>query len=236
QVDKDCTAAGRVNGFGNSAKGLVARARSSDAWIAVDPSDGDVFAAFVSRDASTFGQIYVARSTDQGLNWTSNRVTDGTHHSAYPEIAVTSNGVVGVLYIDYDDSGANTIFRYHFAFSSNNGATWTDQILQSMIPSTLVGANDCFLWGDYEDLTANGNTFFGVFTGQSIGRTTAQLDPIFFKVAIAPQITTPASVAFADTCVGTTGSKTLQVCNMGCANLVIGSITPSNSQFSIAPP
>jgi hypothetical protein len=237
QVDTNCTAAGRVNGFGNSAKGLVARARSSDAWIAVDPSDGDVFAAYVSQDASTFGQIYVARSTDQGLNWTSTRVTDGTHHSAYPEIAVTSAGVVGVLYIDYDDSGANTIFRHRFAFSTNNGATWTDQILQSMNPGTLAGAGDCFLWGDYEDVTANGNTFYGVFTGQSIGRTTAQLDPIFFKVPIAPQIQTPASVAFADTCVGTTSSQTLHICNNGCAtNLVISSITPSNSQFSVAAP
>lgn len=222
--------------FGNSAKGKVARARSSDAWIAADPGDGDIYAAYVSRDASTFGQIYVARSTDQGATWASNRVTDGTHHSAYPEIAVTANGVVGVLYIDFDDSGANTIFRHRFAVSMDNGATWTDQILQSMDPGPLANAGSGFLWGDYEGVTAAGDTFYGVFTGQSIGRTTAQLDPIFFKVAIAPKIRVPASVAFADTCVGTTSSKTMQVCNDGCANLTISSITPSNPQFSVAPP
>jgi hypothetical protein len=167
--------------FGNLAKGKVARARSSDAWIATDPSSGDVYAAYVSKDGSGFGQIFVARSIDQGVNWTSARVTDGTHHSAYPEVAVAANGAVGVLYIDYDDSGASTIFRHHFARSSDHGANWTDEILQSMDPGPLANAASGFLWGDYEGLTAIGNTFYGVFTGQSTGRATSQLDPIFFK-------------------------------------------------------
>jgi hypothetical protein len=167
--------------FGNLAKGKVARARSSDAWIATDPSSGDVYAAYVSKDGSGFGQIFVARSTDQAVNWTSARVTDGTHHSAYPEIAVAANGAVGVLYIDYDDSGASTIFRHHFARSFDHGANWTDEILQSMDPGPLANAASGFLWGDYEGVTAIGQTFYGVFTGQSTGRATSQLDPIFFK-------------------------------------------------------
>ncbi|MEP6742107.1 MAG: sialidase family protein, partial [bacterium] len=172
-----------TSSWGNAAKGLIGRARSSDAWIAVDQTDGDIYAAYVSKDASTFGQIYVARSTDQGSTWASTRVTDGTHHSAYPEIAVAGNGAVGVLYIDYDDSGASTIFRHRFARSYNNGATWNDQNLQSMNPSTLSNASNGFLWGDYEGLTALGHTFYGVFTGESIGRVPAQMDPIFFKTS-----------------------------------------------------
>ena len=170
-----------TNSWGNPAKGKVARARSSDAWIAVDPGDGDVYAVYVSKDASGFGQLYVARSTNQGASWISNRVTDGTHHSAFPEIAVAANGTVGVLYIDYDDSGHSTIFRHRFARSFDNGVTWDDQILQSMDPTPLPNAGSGFLWGDYEGLTAHGDTFYGVFTGESIGRSTKQLDPIFFK-------------------------------------------------------
>jgi hypothetical protein len=170
-----------TNSFGNLAKGKVARARSSDAWIATDPGSGDVYAAYVSKDGSGFGQIFVARSIDQGVNWTSVRVTDGTHHSAYPEVAVAANGAVGVLYIDYDDSGAATIFRHHFARSFDHGANWTDEILQSMDPGPIINAASEFLWGDYEGLTAIGDTFYGVFTGQSTGRATSQLDPIFFK-------------------------------------------------------
>jgi hypothetical protein len=167
--------------FGNPAKGKVARARSSDAWIAVDPADNDVYATYVSRDASGFGQIFVARSTNGGTSWNSTRVTDGTHHCAYPEIAVAANGAIGVLYIDFDDAGPATLFRHHFARSFNDGATWSDQILQSMDPGPLANASSGFLWGDYEGVTAMGSTFYGVFTGASIGRTTNQLDPIFFK-------------------------------------------------------
>jgi hypothetical protein len=168
------------NAWGNLAKGKTGRARSSDAWIATDPTTGDIWAVFCNRDASGFGQIFAARSTNMGATWTSTRVTDGTHHSAYPEVAVAANGAIGVLYIDFDDSGANTIFRHRLARSFNHGATWTQSNLQSMNPGPIANASSGFLWGDYEGITAHGNKFYGVFTGQSIGRTTLQLDPIFF--------------------------------------------------------
>jgi hypothetical protein len=171
--------------FGNATKGKVARARSSDAWIAVDPGSGHIYVAFVSRDTSNFAQIYVARSIDQGASWTTTRVTDGTHHAGYPTVAVTDEGAVGVLYIDFDDSGKATLFRHRFATSVDNGATWADEILQTMDPAPIFNAASGFLWGDYEGLTAAGSSFYGVFTGQSIGRGRLQLDPIFFKVDVA---------------------------------------------------
>jgi hypothetical protein len=167
--------------FGNTSKGKVARARSSDAWIAANPENGDVYAAYVRRDASGFAQIYVARSTDQGATWSSSRASDGTHNSAYPEIAVTKRGVVGVLFIDYDDAGSVTLFRHHFARSFDHGSSWDDDVLQSMNPGPLSNAFSGFLWGDYEGLAAAKNTFYGVFTGESSGRTVVQLDPIFFR-------------------------------------------------------
>lgn len=170
-------------GFGNPAKGKVARARSSDTWIATNPANGDVWVAYCNRDASGFGQIYAVRSTTRGATWNAPvRVTDGTHHSAYPEIAVADNGSVGVLYVDYDDSGARTVFRHRFARSFDAGATWNDTVLQSMDPAGIENAANEWLWGDYEGLTAAGQTFYGVFTGESIGRTVRQLDPIFFRM------------------------------------------------------
>ena len=59
-----------------------------------------------------------------------------------------------------------------------------------MNPAGLANASSGFLWGDYEGITAQGNSFYGVFTGQSIGRATVQLDPIFFT-APATQIIWP---------------------------------------------
>ena len=175
--------------FGNSAKGLVARARSSDAWIATNPGNGDVWVAYCDRDVSTFGQVYVARSHDRGQTWDPpRRVTNGTHNSAYPEVAVTSSGVVGVLYVDYDDSGANISFRHRFAQSSDNGSSWNDVILQAFDPTPLANAVPGFLWGDYEGLTAAGHMFYGVFTGLSLGRAAPEMDPIFFKARATPPV------------------------------------------------
>ena len=170
--------------FGNAKNGgKVARARSSDAWIAVHPSTNVVWVVFCNRDASGFGQIFAARSTNSGLTFSPPvRVTDGTHNSAYPEVAVTANGTVGVLYVDFDDSGTQTVYTHRFARSTDNGITWTRVALQSFKTQELTNGTPGFLWGDYEGLTARGNMFFGVFTGKSIGRAVVQFDPIFFRM------------------------------------------------------
>jgi len=226
--------------FGNPAGGrLVARARSSDAWIATDPGDNDVYAAFVSRDGSGFGQVFVARSTDQGVTWTSTRVTDGTHHSAFPEVAVAANGAVGVLYVDFDDNGTVTQFRHRFARSFDDGATWNDQMLQSANMQGLAGADDQFLWGDYEGLTAAGNSFFGVYTGRSNGRTTAQLDPIFFRAsafAVPPKIQVTSPLVFPNTCGVTPVTTTMNVCNSGGGPLTVFPITSTSPSFVVSAP
>ena len=228
-----------TNQFGNPAGGRpVGRARSSDGWIAADPSDGDIYAAYVRRDAG-FAQIFVARSTDQGVTWNSTRVTDGTHHSGYPEIAVAANGAVGVLYIDFDDNGTVTTFRHRFTRSFDDGATWNDQILQSMDPTGLTGAASGFLWGDYEGLTALGNTFYGVYTGQATGRTTPQFDPIFFRdsaFATPPKIQVSSPLVFPDVCGTAAVFATMQVCNTGGGALTVLPITSSSPSFSVVPP
>ena len=167
--------------FGNPQKGRVVTANSSDVWVTSSP-DSKPYVTYVSKDASDRAQIYLARSADSGASWVTTRVTDGAHNSAFPEVAVANDGSVGVLFVDYDDSGAKTIFRHHFARSSDLGAHWNDVILQPLDPSRLTNiAGAKRLWGDYEALTAFGNMFFGVFTGESIGRSKVQLDPIFFK-------------------------------------------------------
>lgn len=164
------------------------RARSSDAWIAVNPANGDVWAAYVAREASGIGQVFAVRSTDGGLTWGAPiRVSDGTLNSAYPEIAVTANGTVGVMYLDFDPhTGAPpptiTSYTYRFARLAPNGAFWRRQTLQSFTTQELSNGTNGFLWGDYMGLTAHQDVFFGVFTGRSIGRTNVQFDPIFFRV------------------------------------------------------
>jgi hypothetical protein len=163
--------------------GKFARNLGANCWIAANPVNGDVFAAFTQKDASGFGQIYVSRSFNDGVSWSQPlRVTDGTHHSAFPQIAVAANGTLGVLYVDYDNSGVQTVYRQRFARSWDLGMSWTTSALQSFTTQQLSNGIDKFLWGDYQGLTAAGHTFYGAFTGRSIGRANVQLDPIFFRV------------------------------------------------------
>ena len=229
-----------TNFWGNAKNGgKIGRARSSDGWIAVNPTTGAIWVVYCNRDASTFGQIYAATSTDGGNTWSSPvRVTDGTHNSAYPEVAVAANGTVGVMYIDYDDSGAQTVYTHRLARSFNNGAMWNRTSLQSLTTQALSNGVSGFLWGDYEGLTAVGNTFLGVFTGQSIGRAVVQFDPIFYRVSAVPPVAiqVPAPPSFEPSCLGDKQPGTLKVCNTGAADLVITSITSSNPEFTIVSP
>jgi hypothetical protein len=171
-----------TSSWGDAAKGKVGRARSSDAWIAVNPSNGDVWATFCNRNAAGLGQVYAAISTDGGATWSApKQVSDGTRNSAFPEIAVAANGSIGVLYVDYDASGAQTIFRHRFGSSFNSGLSWSTLTLDSFSTQQLSNGTNGFLWGDYEGLTAVGHRFFGAFTGKSINRANVQFDPIFFS-------------------------------------------------------
>ena len=174
--------------------GKVARARSSDAWIAANPAVNSVWAVFCNRDASGLGQIFATRSTDGGLTWSAPvRVSDGTRNSAYPEVAVAANGAVGVMYIDFDASGAQTVYTHRFARSFDNGANWNRVALQSLRTQELSNGVNSFLWGDYEGLAASGNKFVGVFTGRSIGRANVQFDPIFFRMSGSPTSISPVA-------------------------------------------
>jgi hypothetical protein len=167
--------------FGDPKKGKTAWACNSDAWLAVHATDGTVYVAYVNKDASAFAQIFVVSSTDKGKTWSQPvRVTDGSNHSGFPALAVAGTGAVGLLYVDYDDTKAKTSFRHRLARSFDGGLTWTDQILQELDPNPLLNAVGNSLWADYQGLTAHGETFYGVFIGESTGRTVRQLDPVFF--------------------------------------------------------
>jgi hypothetical protein len=131
------------------------------------------------------------------------------------------------------------VFTAHLALSTNQGATFTDRVLSTFLSvATDNGNSRQRVLGDYQMVRAVGNTFFGVFTGNGVpfGRPFANHDPIFFRFTAAPVIQVPANIAFADTCVGTNSTQTLQVCNTGGANLSVTSIMSSDPQFTIVAP
>lgn len=211
----------------------------------VDPTNGDVYYVFGNRDSGTGNnRLSIVRLTDNGsggLNVGTPNFVTGQIQAALPSVAVTTNGVVGVLYTSFDGIGMSgfPVFTAHLALSTDQGATFTDRVLSNFLSVATDNSNSRQrVLGDYQQLKAVGNTFYGVFTGNGVpfGRPFANHDPIFFRLTLDPDIQAPANLAFSDTCVGTSSTQNLMVCNNGGADLLINSISSSDPQFSVDAP
>jgi hypothetical protein len=236
---------------------------------AVDPTTGNVYVAFggdngvVDPTSGLDGNAIFIKEITFDNSTSTNAILTGVVHqvslpgaeAALPSVAVAGDGTVGVLYTSFDGFSVDgfPIFTAHFAFSTDAGATFTDQkLLTFLSPVTSDDSpanNDRQrVLGDYQQLkvvpslqpfnppgsantgSANaGATFYGVFTGNNaaLGGATANNDAIFFKVTMAPQINlNPNPVSIGNVCKGSTGSAELEVSDTGADNLLISSIAP----------
>ena len=160
----------------------------------VDPNNGDVYYVYGNRDSGTGNdRLAIRRIQDNGGGGVTvgpeNFVT-GQVEAAIPSVAVLSNGTVGVFFYTFDGlSGGIPSFSAHLAQSSDQGVTFSDQVLLSFLSSaTDNGNNRQRVLGDYMQMKAVSNCFFGSFTGNGVpfGRPFANHDPIFFNVCVAP--------------------------------------------------
>jgi hypothetical protein len=166
---------------------------------AVDPSNGDVYVVY-GQDVSGGNQIKTRRLQDNG----SGGLSVGSAHNvststdaALPSVAVLTDGTIGVLYISHDgtSSGLPT-FSAHLARSTDHGSSFSDVVLQSFSsPVADDGTARQRIFGDYDQLKAVGNTFYGVYSGNrnGFGSTTSAIDPIFFSVPQGTQTTVTSS-------------------------------------------
>jgi hypothetical protein len=173
---------------------------------AVDPTNSDVYYVYGNRDSGTNNnRLAIRRLTSDGmggLNVGAEVFVTGQVQAALPSVAVASDGTVGVLYTQFDGLSPMSMipmFSVHFAMSIDQGQTFpTDLVLENFLSSaTDSGACRQRVLGDYQQVKAVGTTFFGVFTGNGVpfGRTTANHDPIFFKVQTNCTISCPANIA-----------------------------------------
>lgn len=175
--------------------------------VAVDPASGDVYYVAHARDPHT-GQNRLAlahlasnRRGIVGVAGTS--FVTGQVQAALPAVAVAANGTVGVLYDTYDGMvGGFPQFTVHFAQSTNRGGTWSTQtILTFLSPAKDNGNARQRVLGDYQQLKAVGNVFYGAFpaNGAEAGRSISNIDPFFLRVtAAAPPRGRGHAVAAAD--------------------------------------
>ena len=161
---------------------------------AVDPSTGDVYYVYGNRDAGTGNnRLANRRIFDNGSGGVTvgpeNFVT-GQVQAAIPSVAVTGNGIVGVFYYTFDGfSSGFPVFSAHLAQSSDQGVTFSDQVLETFLSSAMDNGDPRQrVLGDYVQMKAVGNfCFFGAFTGNGVpfGRPFSNHDPIFFRVCVA---------------------------------------------------
>jgi hypothetical protein len=167
------------------------------AHAAVDPKTGDVYYAYGNRDAATGNQRLAMRrlTTDAAglVTIGPEFFVTGQVQAALPAVAVTRNGTVGVFYYTCEgfSSDGYPTFTAHVSLSDDQGQSFTDLELLTFLSSAgpTPDARQRVL-GDYMQMKALGNTFYGAFTGNGFpfGRLFANHDPIFFRMSVGPRL------------------------------------------------
>lgn len=161
--------------------------------VAVDPRRGDVYVVYGADRAGTGvgNQLLIRRlSPDRsgGLQIGHAGVVSDAPSAALPSVAVTNEGVVGVLYDTFDGMSSDGFpeFSAHLARSQDGGKKFKDVELEEFSSPTVddgVPFSRQRVLGDYQQLKVVGSQFFGVFSGNRLpfGGTTSIIDPIFFS-------------------------------------------------------
>ena len=164
------------------------RVRSSDELpeFATNPVNGNIYAVWQDSRFSPTGasKIAFAQSTDGGLTWSNTIRIDqspGNTPAFVPQIHVASDGTIGLLYYDLENSTAAQpgltdafIAHCHSATSDcSNPASWTaggetrlttsGSFDYTTAPKTGSPTPRSLFLGDYDGLTSSGTTFRAFF-------------------------------------------------------------------------
>jgi hypothetical protein len=166
----------------NTALTLGQERTASDLAIAVDPNNASHVVVAYDSVGSTSGsgvrQLVVAESTDGGATWSQKFTTASSTRSGQPGLAILANGGIGLLYDNYDPN--SNMLSQHLLTTTNDFATTSDTTLGTETNSTPTSQFDPYL-GDFFDLSAIGNTFYGIFSASNADDgTNAQFSNVSF--------------------------------------------------------
>jgi hypothetical protein len=169
--------------------------------IASDPNGSHIYTVYGKQDGSGVDRLFLAEfhpdpNNPMNLLERPNPAAFSVpgEQSALPSIAVTDNGTIFVLY----DTFAGGEFHVHLAESTDEGLTFTDEVLYDF--TAPFPSSDREL-GDYQSLIAVGNTVYGTFPGRgnvndpTTGvNTTGLIVPFFFSVSAETTVPEPATI------------------------------------------
>ncbi len=89
-------------------------------------SNGDLWVAYFRSDGTTF-QIYVSYSTNEGVDWTEEQITNqsGSDHQAYPSLAVDSNDDLHLIW--YGTGWGSNSGYDNLQYRKRTSEGWQDQ-------------------------------------------------------------------------------------------------------------
>ncbi|HEX3540315.1 MAG TPA: DUF11 domain-containing protein [Acidimicrobiales bacterium] len=218
---------------------------------AVDPSTGDVYIVFGRDDDGAGAQrnrIYIDRLTYDNmgnLNVAAGypKAVSTSTDAALPSVAVTTDGVVGVLYDSFDGTspapGNFPIFTAHLARSTDQGSTFSDTVLKTFqSPTAGTGAQGRRDLGDFQQLKAEGTTLYGTFSGNRrafSATANSVIDPIYFSTTTpSADLSTTKSATTDPITAGTDESYTITSTNNGpsdALSVTMSDTLPTNTTF-----
>ena len=146
--------------------GLPLRTGNIAPDIAIDARTGATYVTW--QDAATgTGVIYLAKSTDGGLTWSSpQQVSDSPAGvSAFtPAVDVNRSGAIGVTFYDFRNDTPDTataLTDYWIRTSTDGGATWaaSQRVTPTSFDMKKAPVARGFFVGDYEGLDHAGDVF-----------------------------------------------------------------------------
>lgn len=150
--------------------------------VAVDPSNGNLYAVWVDARFSGFAHddIALSMSTDGGLTWSDpikvnqapTNIPAGDQQAFTPSVAVAADGTVAVTYYDLRNNTAapglaTDYWLVHASGNFTNPSSWSSDEKRltnasfdmEQAPPTSRG----YFLGDYDGLSAAGNNFYSLF-------------------------------------------------------------------------
>ena len=134
--------------------------------IAVDPRNSStVYIAWCDLTAGSSTTIHVIRSTDRGVNWSSDlrTITNATNVG----LAINSRGKVGLLYQQLTGTGASQRWVTHLELTTNDWATAATDFVLATVPAGVPAPQWQPYIGDYANLVAVGKDFYGIFSANN---------------------------------------------------------------------
>jgi hypothetical protein len=158
--------------------------------IAVDQNSGAIYIAYAATVGNDQASVFLVSSTDGGQSWSNPLLVndDGTVTDQWmPSLAVTSTGVVGIMFYDRRNDQANNLnIDIYLALSRVGGATiLPNQRITTVSFPPAVNFDPAIAtnyMGDYNQMVAVGNRFYLAW-GDNRDLVGARNDPnVYFAV------------------------------------------------------